>query len=76
MTEETKEHLSLIMGLLQSALKETNTYIGIVMNKADVNKSEIVFLDREEYAKGKKDGVTVKLERLNGFEEEQDDKCR
>ena len=73
MTEETKEYLSLIMGLLQSALKETNTYIGIAMNKENVNKSEIVFLDREEYAKGKKDGVTVKLERLNGFEEEKND---
>lgn len=74
--KERKERIGLILEILKKTLKETNTFIGITLDKNNIAESKIVFLDRRDYVLGNKNGFSISLDKLNGFEEEQDDKCR
>lgn len=70
MTDEAREHIGFIVSLLKSALEEHNAYIGVLVNKQDENKSDLVFLDRTAYENGTREGMRVSLQKLNEFGDE------
>jgi hypothetical protein len=66
MSEENKNAILLIIKLLQTTLAETNTVVGIAINKTDFNKSQLAFVNYESYQKGNtKDGFLLELDELN-----------
>lgn len=69
MTEETKEALQLVLELLKTTLRDTGTYIGVLVDKEKPHCSEIVFLDKQAYLNGQNKGFKVELAELNGFKE-------
>lgn len=67
MNEEQQQSVNLILNLLKMTLKESNLYIGVVVDKTDYNKSQIAFVDKDQYNKGHKSGLMVTLDELNDF---------
>lgn len=65
MTEDTKQYIQLHLTMLKEAMKQENLIFGIAVDKKDVNNSRLCFIDKEQYFKGKKDGITISLEELN-----------
>jgi uncharacterized protein (DUF488 family) len=66
MTEETKQVINLQLALLKTTLKETNTVVGIMIDKKNYNDSKLAFVDFESYMKGyRKDGFVISLDELN-----------
>ena len=67
MTEETKEAISLNLELLKMTLQKTGTCLGFLYDKKDPQKSQIVIVDKENFIKGKVDGIKIDLEEMNGL---------
>lgn len=65
MTDETKEAISLNLELLKMTLQETGTYLGFLYNKENPQKSQIVIVDKENFIKGKIDGIKIDLDEIN-----------
>lgn len=65
MNEEQKQAVNLALSLLKTTLKECNLYVGIVVDKTDFNKSQIAFIDKEQYRLGNTRGMMVTLDELN-----------
>jgi aerobic-type carbon monoxide dehydrogenase small subunit (CoxS/CutS family) len=64
--KSTKSMIRIHLGLLADTLKETNTVVGIMINKQDFNKSQLAFVDYDSFQKGNcKDGFVVSLDELN-----------
>ena len=66
MREETKQTIHIQMDILAKTLKETNTVIGIMVDKSDFDKSKLVFLDFDSFIAGNaKDGFSISLVEMN-----------
>jgi len=66
MREETKQTIHIQMDLLAKTLKESNTVIGIMVDKSDFDKSKLVFLDFDSFKAGNpKDGFSISLVEMN-----------
>ena len=66
MKECSKNTVRVALDILQSTLTETNTAVGILINKEDFNKSQLAFVDYDSFCNGNtKDGFTVSLDELN-----------
>lgn len=65
MTEDTKQYIQWYLSILKQAMKNENMIFGIMVDKEDANNSRLCFVDKEQYFKGKHDGITISLEELN-----------
>ena len=66
MKEETKQIIHIQMDLLAKVLKETNTAIGVMIDKSDFDKSRIIFIDFDSFKAGNsKDGFSISLVEMN-----------
>ena len=66
MTEETKQLIGLQLSVLKQTMKEDGVIFGFAVDKSDVNKSRLCFMDKEQYLKnGKNNGFSVSLTELN-----------
>ena len=66
MTDETKELLQIQLSMLKQTMKEDGVIFGFAVDKSDVNKSSLCFMDKEQYLKnGKNNGFSVSLTELN-----------
>lgn len=69
MQECNKNAIRVALSILQTTLTETNTAVGIMINKEDLNKSQLAFIDYDSFCNGNiNDGFAVSLNELNkGF---------
>ena len=66
MEDSTKSCILVILEMLKTTLKETNTVIGILVDKTDFNLSKIAFVNYESCLHGNmKDGFVVSPDELN-----------
>lgn len=66
MTDETKQLIGLQLSVLKQTMKEDGVIFGFAVDKSDVNKSMLCFMDKEKYLKnGKNNGFSVDLTELN-----------
>lgn len=65
MKECQKQGVELVLNLLKTTLKECNLYMGLMIDKKNFNDSKIVFLDKDEFAKGKNVGLAITLDEIN-----------
>lgn len=65
MTDDTKQYIQLHLSMLKEAMKQEGLIFGIAVDKNDVNNSRLCFIDKEQYFKGKHDGISVSLTDLN-----------
>jgi hypothetical protein len=66
MTDDVKELLQLQLSILKTHMKENGVLFGILVNKQDVNNSQICFVDKKKYvASGQVDGIKISLAELN-----------
>lgn len=65
MTDETKNFISLNLEILKGSLNEAGVIIGAMVNKENPEKTKLVFLDREKYLNGERDGFVVDFDKLN-----------
>lgn len=65
MTKDTKQYIQLHLDFLKTAMKHEGLIFGIMVDKKNANNSRLCFIDKEQYFKGKKDGITISLEELN-----------
>ena len=66
MTDETKQLIGLQLSVLKQTMKEDGVIFGFAVDKSDVNKSSLCFMDKEQYLKnGKNNGFSVSLTELN-----------
>ena len=66
MTVEQKQLIQMQVSVLKQTMKKEGVVFGIVVNKEDVDKSAICFLDKKALANGDKVGLVIGLEELNG----------
>lgn len=65
MTDETKNFIRLNLAILKGSLKEAGVVIGAVIDKENPETAKLVFLDKEKYINGEKDGVSVDFNEFN-----------
>ena len=65
MTANQKETVQLHLSILKEAMKQEGLIFGIAVDKKDVNNSRLCFIDKEQYFKGKHDGISISLMDLN-----------
>lgn len=65
MTDETKNFIRLNLEILKGSLNEAGVIIGAMVNKENPEKTKLVFLDREKYLNGERDGFVVDFDKLN-----------
>lgn len=67
MKEETKNFIKLNLEILKGSLNEAGVIVGAMVNKENPEKTKLVFLDKEKYLNGERDGFTVEFEDLNNM---------
>lgn len=65
MTQEQEETVQLILRMLKAQLKQNNLYIGVLLDKKQLEKSKIAFLDRNSSKDSEKEVIVVELSELN-----------
>ena len=65
MTDETKNFIRLNLEILKGSLKEAGVIIGAMIDKKNPETAKLVFLDKEKYKNGEKDGFTVEFNEFN-----------
>lgn len=66
MTDDTKQSLEIVLSLLKQAMKENGVILGLAVDKKDIDKSKVVFLDKEKYLSTQKmDGISFSLKAFN-----------
>ncbi len=65
MTADQKETVQLHLSILKEAMKREGLIFGIAVDKKEPNNSLLCFIDKEQYFKGKHDGISVSLTDLN-----------
>lgn len=65
MTDDTKQYIQLHLSILKEAMKQEGLIFGIAVDNSELNNSKLCFIDKEQYFKGKHDGITVSLQDLN-----------
>lgn len=66
MTDETNQIIRLQLAVLRQTMKEDGVIFGFAVDKSDVNKSRLCFMDKGQYLKyGKNNGFSVSLTELN-----------
>lgn len=71
MKDETKSAIQICLSMLKTTLQSEGVIVGAMIDKSDMEKTKLVFLDKQEYIKGKKDGFTVEFSSLNNNESEE-----
>lgn len=67
MNDETKNFIRLNLSILKGSLNEVGVIVGAIVDKKEPEKTKLVFLDKEKYMNGEKDGFTVDFEELNNM---------
>lgn len=66
MTDETKQLLQIQLSMLKQTMKDNGVILGLAVDKKDVDKSEICFIDKELYlTEGRISGISVSLTDFN-----------
>ena len=65
MKQDIKEEVEVVLSLLKTTMSRNNLVFGIMVDKTDPNKSQIVFLDKDSLRQGRQDGITVSLDEMN-----------
>ena len=66
MTDETKQLLQIQLSMLKQTMKDNGVMFAFAIDKKDIDKSSLCFMDKEPYfANGKNDGFSVSLTELN-----------
>ena len=66
MTDETKQMLNLQLSILKQTMKDNGVILGLAVDKKDVDKSEICFVDKDLYLRElKTSGISVSLTDFN-----------
>ena len=66
MTDETRDLLKIQLSVLKETMKQAGVILGLAVDKSDVDKSKIVFMDKNKYiATHKMDGFSVSLTDFN-----------
>lgn len=65
MKQDVKEEVEVVLSLLKTTMSRNNLVFGIMVDKTDPNKSQIVFLDKDSLRQGRQDGITVSLDEMN-----------
>lgn len=68
MTDETKQMLNLQLSILKQTMKDNGVILGLAVDKKDVDKSEICFIDKEQYlTEQRTSGISVSLTDFNKY---------
>lgn len=68
MTDETKQMLNLQLSILKQTMKDNGVILGLTVDKKDVDKSEICFIDKEQYlTEQRTSGISVSLTDFNKY---------
>lgn len=68
MTDETKQMLNLQLSILKQTMKDNGVILGLTVDKKDVDKSEICFIDKEQYLNEQRtSGISVSLTDFNKY---------
>ena len=67
MKDETKNFVQLNLQILKDSLKEAGVIVGAMIDKKNPEKAKLVFLDKNKYIHGEKDGFTVEFDSLNDW---------
>ena len=67
MNDETKNFIRLNLSILKGSLNEVGVIVGAMVDKKEPEKTKLVFLDKEKYINGEKDGFVVCFEELNNM---------
>lgn len=66
MTDETKQLLEIQLSILKQTMKDNGVILGLAVDKKDVDKSKICFIDKEQYLSERKtSGISVSLTDFN-----------
>lgn len=66
MTDETKQLLQIQLSILKQTMKDNGVILGLAVDKKDVDKSEICFIDKQQYLSERKtSGISVSLTDFN-----------
>lgn len=66
MTDETKQLLHIQLSMLKQTMKDNGVILALAVDRSDVNKSKICFIDKEQYLSERKTiGIFVGLDDFN-----------
>lgn len=65
MTADQKETVQLHLSMLKEATKKEGLIFGVAVDKNEPDNSLLCFIHKEQYFKGKHDGISVSLAELN-----------
>lgn len=65
MTDETKSFILLNLEILKGSLNEAGIIVGAMVDKNNPNNTKLVFLDKQKYLNGERDGFTMEFDELN-----------
>lgn len=67
MQNDIKNFIQLNLEILKGSLKEAGVLMGAMVDKSDPEKTKLVFLDKEKYIQGQRDGFTVEFDTINNW---------
>ena len=65
MTVEQKQLIQMQMNVLKETMRKEKLVFAIAVNKEDIDKSTLAFVDKESLARGERMGIMISLEELN-----------
>ena len=66
MTDEVKQLLQIQLSMLKQTMKDNGVILALAVDRSDVDKSKICFIDKENYFREQKtSGISVSLTDFN-----------